>query len=109
MNHDSTHEIQIVPADEMPAGAFEEEFETLGDYHRKAAHHFSEAAKHHLAAADADDEGEEELLDLHAFKAYRHQLNGVQCAEIAVMESEGDASDFEEAEEASAGQSSAGA
>ncbi len=89
MNQDTQHEIEIVP----PSDAFEDEFETIGDYHRKAAHHFAEAAKHHLAAADADEDGDEEAMDLHAFKAYRHQLNGVQCAEIAVMESETDETD----------------
>ena len=66
----------------------DEDFETIGDYHRMAAHHFTAAAKHHLAAADADDEGREEANARHALLAYRHQLNGVQCAEIAMMESE---------------------
>ena len=37
-------------------------------------------------AAAADDEGDEETNARHAFLAYRHQLNGVQCAEIAMME-----------------------
>lgn len=96
MNNDTMHEIQIDPAGAMPDDAFDDEFETIGDYHRKAAHHFAEAAKHHLAAADADDDGDEEALDLHAFKAYRHQLNGVQCAEIAVMESEAEDEMLEE-------------
>jgi hypothetical protein len=66
----------------------DEDFETIGDYHRMAAHHFQAAAKHHLAAAAADDEGDEEANARHAFLAYRHQLNGVQCAEIAMMESD---------------------
>jgi len=36
--------------------------------------------------------------EIHAFKAYRLQLNGVQCAEIAVMENDEDeiAADFVE-------------
>ena len=66
----------------------DEDFETIGDYHRMAAHHFTAAAKHHLAAADADDEGHEESHARHALLAYRHQLNAVQCSEIAMMESE---------------------
>ncbi len=66
----------------------EDDFETVGDYHRMAAHHFTAAAKHHLAAADADDEGHDEAVARHAHLAYRHQLNGVQYAEIAAMESE---------------------
>jgi hypothetical protein len=53
-----------------------------------AAHHFTLAAKHHLAAAQADDEGDEQVNSRHALLAYRHQLNGVQCAEIANMESD---------------------
>lgn len=66
----------------------DEEFESIGDHHRMAAHHFSAAAKHHLAAAAADDEGLDDAAAHHAFLAYRHQLNGVQYAEIAVMDSE---------------------
>ena len=68
--------------------AVDEDFETIGDYHRIAAHHFTAAAKHHLAAAHADDEGNDEASALHALLAYRHQLNGVQAAEIATMESD---------------------
>lgn len=67
---------------------FDEDFETVGDHHRMAAHHFAAAAKHHLAAAAADDEGLDDAAAHHAFLAYRHQLNGVQYAEIAVMDSE---------------------
>jgi hypothetical protein len=67
---------------------FDDEFESIGDHHRMAAHHFTAAAKHHLAAAAADDEGLDDAAAHHAFLAYRHQLNGVQYAEIAVMDSE---------------------
>lgn len=66
----------------------DDEFESVGDHHRAAAHHFAAAARHHLAAAAADDEGDEEIADRHSFLAYRHRLNGVQYAEIAVMDSE---------------------
>jgi hypothetical protein len=68
--------------------ATDEDFETLGDYHRMAAHHFNAAAKHHMSAAEADDEGHDEASARHAHLAYRHQLHGVQYAEIAAMESE---------------------
>jgi hypothetical protein len=89
MNNDPTHEIQVVPADTLLSDPSEEvEYEAVGDYHRHAAHHFSAAAKHHLKAAEADDDGDEEVLILHAHLAYRHQLNGIQYAEIAAMESE---------------------
>jgi hypothetical protein len=91
MSNDPKHEIQIDVADSLSHEAFEDEFETIGDYHRKAAHYFAQAAKHHLAAAAADDAGDDSALELHAFKAYRNQLNGVQCAEIAVMESDDEA------------------
>lgn len=74
----------ITPADEMD----EDDFDTIGDYHRMAAQHFEAAAKHHLAAAAADDEGDDAANARHALQAYRHQLNGVQFAEIAQMESE---------------------
>jgi hypothetical protein len=66
----------------------EQENESIGDYHRMAARHFAAAAKHHLAAAAADDDGDDEASALHAHLAYRQQLNGVQYAEIAVMDSE---------------------
>lgn len=64
------------------------DFESLGDYHRMAAMHYSQAAKHHTLAADADDHGHEESRNSHAFLAYRHQLVANQYAEIAVIESD---------------------
>ena len=89
MNNDSLHEIQVVPADPLPSDHSDDvEYESVGDYHRQAAHHFSSASMHHLKAADADDDGDEEALILHAHLAYRHQLNGIQYAEIAAMECE---------------------
>lgn len=68
--------------------ANDEDFETLGDYYRMAAHHFNAAAKHLTSAAEADDEGHDEASARHAHLAYRHQLHGVQYAEIAAMESD---------------------
>ena len=65
-----------------------DEFESVGDHHRAAAEHFAAAARHHLLAAAADDEGDAENADRHSYLAYRHRLNGVQYAEIAVMDSE---------------------
>lgn len=82
---------------------FDEDFETVGDHHRMAAHHFAAAAKHHLAAAAADDEGLDDAAAHHAFLAYRHQLNGVQYAEIAVMDSETLEDAEDELEDAQAG------
>jgi hypothetical protein len=74
--------------DTLHDAAGDDEFESIGDQHRMAAHHFSAAAKHHLAAAVADDEGDDEANARHAHLAYRHQLNAVQYAEIAVMDNE---------------------
>lgn len=74
---------------ELTEELFEEDYETAGEYHRMAAMHFSAAAKHHLAAATADDEGDNESTARHAFQAFRHQLNAVQYAEAAVMDNDG--------------------
>lgn len=80
----------------------EDDFETVGDYHRIAAHHFGAAAKHHLAAAQADDEGNDEAAVRHAHLAYRHQLHAIQYAEVAAMESQhlDDSSDSSEVTDA---------
>jgi hypothetical protein len=84
---------------ELKEDYFEEDFESAGEYHRMAAFHFSAAAKHHLAAATSDDEGDAEGTARHAFQAFRHQLNAVQYAEIAVMDNDSldDESDDDEA------------
>lgn len=66
----------------------EEEYESLADYHRIAALHYSQAAKHHSLAADADDQGHEEARNSHVFLAYRHKLVANQYAEMAVIESD---------------------
>ena len=65
----------------------EEEIESIGDHHRMAAHHFA------AAAAGSNDE---ETNARHAHLAYRHQLNGVQYAEIAVMDNESLEGEFED-------------
>lgn len=88
MTNDNTHGIQVASAAELTEARFEEEFETPAEYHRMAARHFSAAAKHHLAAAAADDEGDSDGTAQHAFQAFRHQLNAVQYAEIAVMDND---------------------
>jgi hypothetical protein len=96
MNNDPSHEIQVVPTDTLPGEHSEEvEYESVGDYHRQAAYHFSAAAKHHQKAAEADDDGDEHALIVNAHLAYRHQLNGIQYAEIAAMECELDADEAE--------------
>ena len=58
-----------------------DEYESVGDHNRAAA-------RHHLAAADAEEEGNSDTADRHAYLAYRQRLSGVQYAEIALMDSE---------------------
>ena len=88
MTNENTPVTQIDSSVELTDEHFEDEYETAAEYHRMAASHFSAAAKHHLAAATADDEGDNESTARHAFQAFRHQLNGVQYAEVAVMDNE---------------------
>lgn len=100
MSQANTLDSQAHSTDDLAEDHFEEEFESAAEYHRMAAQHFADAAKHHLLAATADDEGDNEANARHAYLAYRHQLNGVQYAEIAVMDNDsledeqGDASDI---------------
>lgn len=78
--------IQIDTGAELIEEDFDEEFETAAEYHQMAARHFEAAAKHHRLAAIADEDGDVEGTAKHAFAAFRHQLNAVQYAEIAVMD-----------------------
>ncbi len=92
MNHETTLLNPVEFATELPIEkldvALDEELETTGDVHRLAAHHFAAAAKFHLMAADAADEGDQQANSHHAYLAYGHQLNAVQYAEVAVMEND---------------------
>lgn len=88
MTNENTPVTQIDSHVELTEEHFEDEYETTAEYHRMAASHFSAAAKHHLAAAMADEEGDSDGTARHAFQAFRHQLNAVQYAEIAVMDNE---------------------
>jgi len=63
----------------------DEEYDSPSDSHRMAAYHFKQAAMQHELAADAYDLGDIDKRDLHAFTAYRHQINAIQFAEISVM------------------------
>ena len=65
-----------------------EEFDSAADHHRLAAQHFAAAARYHLAAAEADDEGDADGCARQGYQAYRHQLTAVQYAEIAAMDDE---------------------
>ncbi len=93
MNHDNTRPTRVESANELAAVQYEDaldddEIETTGDVHRLAAHHFAAAAKFHLLAATAADEGDKGANARFAYLAYRQQLNAVQYAEIAVMDNE---------------------
>ena len=88
MTNENTPVTQSNTNVELTEEHFEEEYETAAEYHRMAAMHFSAAAKHHLAAATADDKGDNDSTARHAFQAFRHQLNAVQYAEIAVMDND---------------------
>jgi hypothetical protein len=88
MTNDHAHDAAANTTPDMPEDDLDEEFESTGDHHRMAAHHFAAAAKHHEAAATAADDGDDEVNARHAYLAYRHQLNAVQYAEIAVMDNE---------------------
>jgi hypothetical protein len=92
MNHvntlpDHAEFAAVLPVEEVEE-LLDDALDTVGDVHRLAAHHFAAAAKYHLLAATADDEGDDEANARHAHRAYRHQLNAVQYAEIAVMDNE---------------------
>jgi hypothetical protein len=88
MTNENTPAIPTETIAEFLEESFEEEFETAAEYHRMAARHFEAAAKHHRLAATSDDDGDNESTARHAFQAFRHQLNAVQYAEIAVMDNE---------------------
>jgi len=66
----------------------DDDFENIAEQHRMAAHHFKQAARHHMAAADANESGDPELTARHAFLAYRHRLAATQYAEIAALDDE---------------------
>lgn len=73
---------------------YQEEFETPDECHRMAAYHLTQAAKHHEIAAEAYANDDQVSCDLHAHRAYKHQLNGQQYAEMAAM----DMSDIDDVE-----------
>ncbi len=66
----------------------DDDFESIPEQHRLAAHHFKNSARHHLAAAEAAESGDPELTARHAFLAYRHRLVATQYAEIATLDDE---------------------
>lgn len=86
MTQDSTATTGAEADVEITSLELTEEFESAADHHRLSAQHFAAAARCHLAAAEADDEGDADRCARQAYQAYRHQLTAVQYAEIAAMD-----------------------
>jgi hypothetical protein len=79
---------------------YEEEFETPAELHRMAAYHFMQASKQHELAAEAFENDDQVTCDLHSLRAYKHELNGRQYSEMAMM----DADDIDDVEDVEATQ-----
>jgi len=67
---------------------YEDEIETPGELHRLAAYHLMQAAKQHEIAADASDKDDQITCDLHALRAYKHELNARQYSEMAMIDTD---------------------
>jgi hypothetical protein len=76
---------------------YKDEIETRGDFHRMAALLYMQAAKQHEAAAKALDNDDQVSCDLHAIRAYKHELHARQYSEIVLMDTN-DIDDIETAE-----------
>ena len=79
---------------------YQDEIETPGELHRIAAHHFMQASKQHELAAEASENDDQITCDLHSLRAYKHELNGRQYSEMAMM----DADDIDDVEDVEATQ-----
>jgi hypothetical protein len=69
----------------MTTDHYQEVHYTAATLHREAAHHFEQAARHHIEAANADDGDDVTMTSVHAYLAYGHQLQAVHCAELAAQ------------------------
>ena len=78
---------------------YQEEIETPGEMHRMAAHHLMQASKQHELAAEAVENDDQINCDLHALRAYKHELNARQYSEMAMMDAD-DIDDIEDVEAA---------
>ena len=65
--------------------AFDEDSDTIGDYHRMAAHHFQASATHHMAAASADDDGNDEEEQDEKEEEEEGSDNGDACITIDII------------------------
>jgi hypothetical protein len=78
---------------------YQEEFETPGELHRMAAYHLMQASRQHELAAEAFENDDQITCDLHSLRAYKHELNGRQYSEMAMMDAD-DIDDIEDLEAA---------
>ena len=76
---------------------YQEEFETPGELHRMAAYHLTQASRQHELAAEAFENDDQITCDLHSLRAYKHELNGRQYSEMAMMDAD-DIDDIEDPE-----------
>jgi hypothetical protein len=76
---------------------YQEEFETPGELHRMAAYHLMQASRQHELAAQAFENDDQITCDLHSLRAYKHELNGRQYSEMAMMDID-DIDDIEDLE-----------
>ena len=76
---------------------YQEEFETPGELHRMAAYHLMQASRQHELAAQAFENDDQITCDLHSLRAYKHELNGRQYSEMAMMDAD-DIDDIEDPE-----------
>jgi len=76
---------------------YQEEFETPGELHRMAAYHLMQASRQHELAAQAFENDDQITCDLHSLRAYKHELNGRQYSEMAMMDAD-DIDDVEDVE-----------
>ena len=76
---------------------YQEEFETPAELHRMTAYHLMQASKQHELAAEASENDDQVTCDLHSLRAYKHELNGRQYSEMAMMDAD-DIDDIEDVE-----------
>ena len=76
---------------------YQDEIETPGELHRMAAYHLMQASRQHELAAQAFENDDQITCDLHSLRAYKHELNGRQYSEMAMMDAD-DIDDIEDPE-----------
>jgi len=77
---------------------YQDEIETPGELHRMAAYHLMQASKQHELAAEAFENDDQITCDLHSLRAYKHELNGRQYSEMAMMDAD-DIDDIDDIED----------